>query len=194
MTAPGPWNARRQAVPRLYTLAWSFYLLLAASAIVWIGMRRNATIDGTLFFDPSRWWMDIPLGAAAGGAMIGVWELVGRRFTAARRFEELLRGVLGSLDAGQAIGLALLSGFAEELFFRGLGVTVLSTFGPVVAIAGTAIVFGLAHGILVALPPLVVFAVGLAWIRLRAGSLWPCIIAHSAYNAIGLAAAALTAA
>lgn len=84
--------------------------------------------------------------------------------------------------------------FAEELFFRGLGVTVLSAFGPVVAVVGTSLVFGLAHGILVALPPLVFFALGLAWVRLRAQSAWPGIIAHSAYNAIGLAAAALTAA
>ena len=38
MTAPGPWNVQqRRAVPRLYSLAWFFYLLLAATAVVWIG-------------------------------------------------------------------------------------------------------------------------------------------------------------
>ncbi len=46
MTAPGPWDSRRPAVPRLYSLAWFFYLLLAASAVVWIGMRRG-TIGGS---------------------------------------------------------------------------------------------------------------------------------------------------
>jgi membrane protease YdiL (CAAX protease family) len=119
MTAPGPWNARRQAVPRLYSLAWFFYLLLAATAVVWIGTRRNATIGGALFFDPSRWWLDVSLGAGAGLLLIALWEAVGRRFQAARRFEGLLRDVLGSIDVTQAVGLALLSGFAEELFFRG---------------------------------------------------------------------------
>ncbi len=83
--------------------------------------------------------------------------------------------------------------FTEELFYRGLGVSVLARFGPVVAILGTAIVFGLAHGLLVALPPLVFFAVGLAWIRLRSESVWPGVAAHAAYNAIGLAAAAIAA-
>jgi len=120
MTAPGPWNVQqRKAVPRLYSLAWFFYLLLAATAVVWIGMRRNGTIDGTLFFDPTRWPIDLALGLGAGLLLVGLWELVGRRFTSARRFEEMIGGVLGSLDVGQAIGLALLSGFAEELFFRG---------------------------------------------------------------------------
>ena len=120
MTAPGPWNVQqRQAVPRLYSLAWFFYLLLAATAVVWIGMRRNGTIDGTLFFDPSRWPIDLALGLGAGLVLVGLWELVGRLFSSARRFEEMIGGILGSLDVGQAIGLAVLSGFAEELFFRG---------------------------------------------------------------------------
>jgi membrane protease YdiL (CAAX protease family) len=119
MTAPGPWNARRQTFPRLYSLAWFFYLLLAATAVVWIGSRRNATIGGTLFVDPSRWWLDVPVGVGVGLLLVALWEAVGRRFRAARRFEQLLRDVLGSIDASQAIGLALLSGFAEELFFRG---------------------------------------------------------------------------
>ena len=83
--------------------------------------------------------------------------------------------------------------FTEELFFRGLGVSVLSRFGPLVAILGTAIVFGLAHGLLVALPALVLFAVGLAWLRLRSDSVWPGVAAHAAFNAIGLAAAAIAA-
>jgi membrane protease YdiL (CAAX protease family) len=120
MTAPGPWNVqKRQAVPRLYSLAWFFYLLLAATAVVWIGMRRNGTIDATLFFDAARWPLDLALGLGSGVVLVGLWEIVGRRFMSARRFEDMLGGVLGSLDVGQAIGLALLSGFAEELFFRG---------------------------------------------------------------------------
>jgi membrane protease YdiL (CAAX protease family) len=115
-------------VPRLYGLAWFFYLLLAVGAVVWIGLAQGGagagdlpegTIAGGLFFDPRRWWWDLALGAGCGLALLGMWELLVRRFAAARRFEALLRSMLGSLDASQAIGLALLSGFAEELFFRG---------------------------------------------------------------------------
>lgn len=86
--------------------------------MVWIGLREGR-IAGAIFLDPERWWWDVLLGAGCALLLIGLWELVGRRFEAARRFEALLRSVLGSIDASQAIGLALLSGFAEELFFRG---------------------------------------------------------------------------
>lgn len=77
--------------------------------------------------------------------------------------------------------------FAEELFYRGLGVSVLAAVaGSAVAVAGSAIAFGFAHGLLVALPPLVVFGLGLAWVRVASGSVWPGFIAHAAYNAIGI--------
>lgn len=89
-----------------------------------------------------------------------------------------------------AIVIVLIGPFAEELFFRGLGVRVLRFLGPAIAIAGTAVVFGLAHGILGALPPLIAFGLGLAWIRVASDSVWPCFVAHAAFNGIGIAVAA----
>ena len=91
-----------------------------------------------------------------------------------------------------ALLIATWGPFAEELFYRGLGVTALGMFGPAVAITGTALAFGFAHGLLVALPPLVVFGLGLAWVRVRSGSVWPGFIAHAAYNAIGIAISVAT--
>ena len=82
--------------------------------------------------------------------------------------------------------------FAEELFFRGLGVRVLAALGGGGAIVATALVFSLAHGLLVALPPLFFFALGLAWVRLRSDSVWPAVLAHGAYNGIALVLAFLT--
>jgi len=81
---------------------------------------------------------------------------------------------------------------AEELFYRGLGVTAVGMFGPAAAIGGTALAFGFAHGLLVALPPLVVFGLGLAWVRTRSSSVWPGFIAHAGYNAIGIAISVAT--
>lgn len=81
--------------------------------------------------------------------------------------------------------------FAEETFFRGLGVRVLGYLGAPAAIIGTAVFFGLAHGLLVALPTLVVFGIALAWLRIRYRSILPAMIAHGSYNAIGLALAFL---
>jgi uncharacterized protein len=82
--------------------------------------------------------------------------------------------------------LVLLGPFAEELFFRGLGVRVLMVFGGLVAILVTGVVFGLVHGLLGALPPLVLFGIGLAWVRLRSASVWPSFIGHALYNGLGI--------
>jgi membrane protease YdiL (CAAX protease family) len=78
--------------------------------------------------------------------------------------------------------------FAEELFFRGLGVRVLAFLGSTAAMVGTALVFGLAHGILVALPVLVAFGFALAWVRLRSDSVWPGVVAHGLFNALAVVA------
>jgi membrane protease YdiL (CAAX protease family) len=86
-----------------------------------------------------------------------------------------------------SIVLVTLTPFAEELFFRGLGVSVLGFLGSTAAMVGTALAFGLAHGLLIALPTLLVLGIGLAWVRIRAESVWPGVIAHAAYNGVALA-------
>jgi uncharacterized protein len=88
--------------------------------------------------------------------------------------------------AANVVVLVLLGPFAEELFFRGLGVRVLMLYGGLVAILVTGMIFGLVHGLLGALPPLVLFGIGLAWVRLRSASVWPAFIGHAAYNGLGI--------
>jgi membrane protease YdiL (CAAX protease family) len=85
-----------------------------------------------------------------------------------------------------SVVVVTLGPFAEELFFRGLGVRALSFFGVAAAVLVTGVVFGLAHGILGALPPLALFGIGLAWVRAGSGSLWPGVIAHVSYNGLGI--------
>ena len=72
--------------------------------------------------------------------------------------------------------------FTEELFFRGLGVRALSFLGGLGAVVVTGLVFGLSHGILAALPPLLLFGLALGWVRLRSDSVWPGVLAHGFYN------------
>ncbi|MGH3007465.1 MAG: lysostaphin resistance A-like protein [Gaiellaceae bacterium] len=76
--------------------------------------------------------------------------------------------------------------FAEEVFFRGLGVRALAVFGAAAAIVVSGVIFGLVHGILGALPPLALFGIGLAWVRVGSGSVWPGVIAHVTYNGLGI--------
>jgi membrane protease YdiL (CAAX protease family) len=72
--------------------------------------------------------------------------------------------------------------FAEELFFRGVGVRAWLPFGAGTAIVVTALCFALGHGLFVALPVLVPFGLAQAWVRWRSDSVWPGVIAHGFYN------------
>ena len=91
-----------------------------------------------------------------------------------------------------AIVIATVVPLGEELFFRGLGVRALAPLGSAVAVAATALVFALAHGFLTGLPPLFLFGLAVAWVRLRSDSVWPGVIAHGAYNLLGIAAIVLS--
>ena len=82
--------------------------------------------------------------------------------------------------------------FAEELFFRGVGVPAWLPFGPLAAIVVTALAFGLGHGILAALPVLIPFGLAQAWVRWRSDSVWPGAIAHGFYNGTALVVVYLT--
>lgn len=122
---------------RLYRFAWSLYLFMALAGILWIGSRQGR-IPLTLFVDPEGWWLDLGLGVGAGLLLLAVWWGAERVFPLARDLEARLANVLGALTASEAIGLALLSGFAEEVFFRG---AVQGTLGW----AAATVLFGLLH-------------------------------------------------
>ena len=103
---------------RLYRLAWTVYLLLALGGVLWIGIRLGR-IPLSLFVDPRGWWLDLLLGVAAGLLLLAAWSVTARFLTQARSLEDQLAAVLGPLRTSDAVALALISGFAEELFFRG---------------------------------------------------------------------------
>jgi membrane protease YdiL (CAAX protease family) len=88
--------------------------------------------------------------------------------------------------------IVLVAPFVEELFFRGIGVRALTYFGTAAAILLTGIVFAGVHGVVGALPTLAIFGIGLAWVRVRSASIWPCVIAHATYNGIGVGLLALS--
>ena len=73
--------------------------------------------------------------------------------------------------------------------FRGVGYGLLAVrFGAEPAIVAQGILFGLAHGLVEALPLLVAFGIGLAWLRERQGSTIPGMLLHATFNAIALTA------
>ena len=85
-----------------------------------------------------------------------------------------------------AVVVSTLVPFTEELFYRGLGVPAVRFLGAIWAVVITGAVFGLSHGIPGALPPLILFGVALGWVRLRSESVWPGVLAHGFYNAVGV--------
>jgi membrane protease YdiL (CAAX protease family) len=86
---------------------------------------------------------------------------------------------------------AVLFPIAEELLFRGDGFALLARFGRVTAVIAVGVLFGLAHGLVNALPILAAFGIALTWLRSRTRSVLPCIALHSAFNAFALLGAVL---
>ena len=94
------------------------YLSLAIAAVVWLGFRAGA-IPFTLFFDRDTWWADLATGAVAAAAIVAFWQLGLLVLPSARALEQTIQTTIGTLSTSEVVTLAVVSGFAEELFFRG---------------------------------------------------------------------------
>jgi membrane protease YdiL (CAAX protease family) len=162
-----------------------YAVLVGLTFLIGLGYRPTPQSIG---LNPFRWkWVGIAIGLIIGVLLVGV------------ALEPLLHG---GRDQGLTPGewepeharAFLLNGiivstivpFTEELFFRGLGIRALQFLGGMTAVVITGVVFGLSHGILGALPPLVLFGIAMGWVRLRSDSVWPGVCAHGFYNGLGV--------
>src|SRR3954469_20322291 len=93
-------------------------MVLALGGAIWIGLRLGA-IPLSLFVDRGGWWIDLGVGLAAGLLLLGAWWGAEGTFPLAKELEAGVGRGLGASPPPEAVALALLSGFAEELFFRG---------------------------------------------------------------------------
>ena len=99
----------------------------------------------------------------------------------------------GSGDPGATAPLAsvaavtVVAPIVEELQFRGVGYGLLERFGRTAAILLVGISFGLVHGLIAGFPVIATFGIGLAYLRSRTDSIYPCILLHASFNAAGLA-------
>jgi hypothetical protein len=162
--------------------------VLAIAGAVWLGLSGEGARDGiTLaqFVDPRTWWLDLLWGLGAGAALLALW-LAGRRLLPiARELERAIAALLDGLSLPDALALALISGFAEELFFRG---AVQGSWGIVAA----TVLFALLHTgpgrpfLLWTLFALVAGAV-FGGLVLARGNLLAPVVAHVLVNAVNLA-------
>jgi membrane protease YdiL (CAAX protease family) len=88
--------------------------------------------------------------------------------------------------AANFLSVALVGPVIEELVYRGAGMTLFQRYGSATAVAVTSIGFGLGHGLVLALPALVLFGVVTAILRLRTQSIYPSMLVHCAFNATSL--------
>jgi CAAX protease family protein len=88
--------------------------------------------------------------------------------------------------AANAVVVAVIAPIVEELIFRGMGYSLLERYGRWLAIAVVGIAFGLAHGLVDALPLLVALGAGLAWLRSKTGSVFPGMATHAIFNGIAV--------
>jgi len=91
------------------------------------------------------------------------------------------------------VAVAVVGPVVEELTYRGLGITLLAPYGRWLAIVGTGVLFGLAHGLLIDLPVLVVFGIAVGWVRVRTSSVYPGMLLHGTFNGVALLASVLVA-
>tara|TARA_Y100001968_G_C19428430_1_gene755701 strand:- start:877 stop:2235 length:1359 start_codon:yes stop_codon:yes gene_type:complete len=101
----------------------------------------------------------------------------------------LLELVLGSKNLFALFLLLLttvvIAPLFEELVFRGALIPVLvKDFGRIGAVCISALVFALAHLSIGELLPLLVLGLGLGFLRLSSGRLFPCVLMHALWNGV----------
>jgi CAAX protease family protein len=180
-----PTDSRQDPANRvsIYRVAWTFYLVLAIAGVIWIGTSQGS-IPLALFVDPAAWWLDLGLGLAGGLGLVALWDLGRRYVVAMRELEKALAQQIGLLDPSEALALAVISGFSEELFFRG---AVQTSWGWAWATA----IFTLMHfgkGRVFRWWTVFAFVAALVFggLTLHRGTILAAVVAHTVVNAVNL--------
>ena len=84
------------------------------------------------------------------------------------------------------VSVTFLAPIVEELTYRGLGFTLLAPYGAWVAIFGTGVLFGAAHGLVAGLLVLSIFGVVVGWLRSKTDSVYPSMLLHGVFNGTAL--------
>jgi membrane protease YdiL (CAAX protease family) len=128
---------------RRLALAIALYATLAACAMLWSGLRGDWTpwtLDDPLLpgAAPTRATIGLALGFALGLLTVCVTRVLVRRTMWARELHREFRALLGPVSRKEIAAYALLSGVAEELFFRG-------ALMPTVGVVASSLIFGILH-------------------------------------------------
>lgn len=100
-----------------------------------------------------------PQDIYARGASGGIWKVVAVTFL-----------------------ISVVTPLGEEFLFRGVVTNALLRYGPLVGVAGSALLFALFHGINVVFPAALVAGIATGEVFRRSGSIWPAVMVHAVIN------------
>jgi membrane protease YdiL (CAAX protease family) len=180
----------RDVLYRWSTVAGNLIQFAIIAALVYViagvaGERRAVLA----FRRPTSWGTALRIGLGVGAGMFLLTLLLGPLLHPDREqgiTPEIWEPKHAAAYVVNGIVIAVVAPIVEELTFRGLGYSLLARYGRWTAILGTGIAFGLAHGLVQALPFLAAFGIGLAYLRSKVDSVFPGMIVHGLFNAIAL--------
>ena len=152
-------------------LEWLLSAALIALSIAW-AMLRDLPLSEQLLPTAGR----VAAGVVAGAALWTTIPLLLRSTPMRRVWHGVLLPFAATLGPRDVVLVALLSGFTEELFFRGVLL-------PEVGIVLSSVCFGALHALCATyLVWATVIGAGFSALALVGGSLVPPIVAHATYN------------
>ena len=161
------------------------YVLLALLGILGIILFQVRTGVGMAeTFRIGALWETIIWGVGCATCVI-ILSLIGSKALGfMESLENEFRVILGDLKPYEILVIALASGIAEEIFFRG-------AFQPLLGLVATSLIFGLAHfPVNKRLIPWTIFAIGMGFLLgalyIKTGNVVTPIITHVLINLINL--------
>jgi membrane protease YdiL (CAAX protease family) len=163
-------------------LAAGFYGVVLLFAV---GYATFSGTISTLFGERAPGGGTLLAAVVVGFGIVGLSRLGAVALPTVDRAADALHGLLGPISWRTAIVLALLSGVAEELLFRG-------ALWPHLGLWGTTFLFGLVHVMpsrALLFYPLFALVAGLllGFLRQGGGNVLPAMLAHAIVNAWNLA-------
>jgi membrane protease YdiL (CAAX protease family) len=162
-------------------------IVLGLALLITRGLDRRRVLG---LRRPSSWWRALGISLLVVIALLVASALVAP-FGNPGREQGLVPSGWDSHRIAQFAAFAsvvtLVGPIVEELMFRGVGYGLLEPFGRTRAIVIVGLAFALIHGLVAGLPVIATFGIGITYLRSRTDSIYPCMVLHASYNALGLA-------
>ena len=161
-----------------------FYLILSVGCLLWVYFSETPVQEWIAPDAVFEWYWDGLIGLGVGLAVVGLGHVANAKIAAARRLSDEIRKLLPPLTGSGVVLVALTSGVAEELLFRGM-------LQPTIGFWPTVALFAIVHGFFIRRFWAWMIFAGLAgllfgWLVLVMGTLLAPTVAHCTINGLNL--------